>query len=90
MMFDKVKYWKNRKDGKRGQGELPKPEITEGKSGEHLIRIGTSLQLVNRKTARMYSSGTKKDKPVEKHYDPNVPNKIRVKNQRIASGRVKV
>ncbi len=28
MAFDKDKYWKNRKEGKRGQGELPKPQIT--------------------------------------------------------------
>jgi len=27
MMFDKIKYWKNRKAGKRGQGVEPSPVV---------------------------------------------------------------
>lgn len=80
-MFDKVQYRKNREEGKRGQGELPKPEVKEGKSGQHMVQIGTSLQFVNRKTARGYASGTKKEKPTPQKFDPRETNHERVVRQ---------
>lgn len=53
MTFDKDEYWKNRKAGKRGQGEPTKIEVTDdAKSGEHMVQVGTSLSFVNRQTAR--------------------------------------
>lgn len=80
-MFNKDEYWKNRKAGKRGQGELPKAELEEVQ-GQHMVQIGQSLQFTNRKTARRYASGTKKAKPELPNYDPNETNHQRVQRQR--------
>lgn len=33
MAFDKKEYWKNRKDGKRGQGEEKKPVVVPNTDG---------------------------------------------------------
>lgn len=33
MAFDKDKYWENRKENKRGQGEIPKPRVVESTDG---------------------------------------------------------
>lgn len=56
-MFDPVEYWKRRKDGKRGQGEPLKPvKVDDAKQGEHMVRMGGKLVMVNRKTARQKQS----------------------------------
>lgn len=56
--MDKTKYWENRKQGKRGQGEYLRPKFIEKtkdsypKLGSHLKYIGEKFVLVNRKEAR--------------------------------------
>lgn len=56
--MDKNLYWANRKAGKRGQGEYPKPTFIEKSKdgypliGSHLKHIGGKFVLVNRKEAR--------------------------------------
>lgn len=48
MAFDKDKYWKNRKEGKRGQGELPKPQITESGDAERGFDNAGNIIVKNR------------------------------------------
>jgi hypothetical protein len=56
-MFSKIQYWKNRKTGKRGQGEKIQPVFIEKNKdtyplrGSHLIRLGRGTSLVNRREA---------------------------------------
>lgn len=50
-MFDKATYSKNRKEGKRGQGEKPEAKRTAS-PGKHMVRTGRGFQLVNREQSR--------------------------------------
>ncbi len=50
--MDRTTYWLNRKAGKRGQGEMPKPVLVSVKAGSHLMQVGNTMQMVNRATAR--------------------------------------
>jgi hypothetical protein len=61
MSFDKAEYWKNRKAGKRGQGEVPPQKLSEAdekalakrqKSGEHFIQDGPMHFFGNRQQYR--------------------------------------
>jgi hypothetical protein len=126
-MFDKVAYWKNRKAGKRGQGEQPKATVTPTSMGSNrktyrrklrdrffdaprlavigqkpaerdekgkVIKQGDKIRtVIEDKEGRPFTSKgvTHKDgkKPFFPSQDPNVPNKVRVRNQRIRSGRIK-
>lgn len=61
-MFNKQLYWKNRKQGKRGQGENlagkfhPKGEDADypNNLGSHMVKVGKSFNYVNRKEARRF------------------------------------
>ncbi|MDQ0825386.1 hypothetical protein QFZ60_001559 [Arthrobacter sp. B2I5] len=51
MSLTKEAYWKNRQEGKRGQGELERAKFTESQTG-HFIQLGTRLMPANRGAAR--------------------------------------
>lgn len=50
-MFNKTEYWKNKKAGKRGQGEQPEPKF-EASPGQHMVKVGKGFQMVNREQSR--------------------------------------
>jgi hypothetical protein len=51
-MFDKKLYWKRRKEGLPGiENLVPAPKVTPT-PGQHMVRIGGKVQLVNREKAR--------------------------------------
>jgi hypothetical protein len=49
--FDKEEYWKNRKSGKRGQGDKEKP-VFAGIEGTYWARTKMGLIKVGREVAR--------------------------------------
>lgn len=56
MTFNKTQYWKNRNEGKRGQGDVAAPEAPADESrhahGKHMVQAGRGFTFVNRAQAR--------------------------------------
>lgn len=107
MAFDKDTYWKNRKAGKRGQGEEPKAKVIPNGIGsnrkEYRRKVRKSFYgMIENARGRFKKNETGKpftakgvkhrngSTPFSPSQDPNVPNKVRVRNQRIRSGRIKI
>jgi hypothetical protein len=51
MTFERETYWENRRNGKRGQGELPAANFLESAT-KHFMQVGTRLMAVSRAAAR--------------------------------------
>jgi hypothetical protein len=67
-MFDVKKYWKNRKAGKRGQGEPVGKKIRDKVEGDrhfnmpqHVVPVGKGFKMMNRHDARAMGQNAHND-----------------------------
>ena len=78
-MFDKLKYWKNREEGKRGQGEVKKSPVLPDSNNPAEIGFDEKGQMLVKN--RLYRR--KKSKlPNQRSYTTKVLNKEERKKER--------